>query len=113
MYFNGGLNYIWGVEVVMVPSFDYQRDIFLPNIKRSDFGFNLRAGVEYSPLKWLTLYTDFDFLGIFYLRKPNPKDYPAEIPLTKAYLEKKYGISYLPSRWDLSWHFGIGFNFGK
>lgn len=32
-----------------------------------DVGINLRTGIEYSPLKWLTLYSKFDLIGFVYI----------------------------------------------
>lgn len=114
--FASGINYIWGNELVYLytpPSSSSWYEPQFGTIERSDFGLNMRLGFEYSPLKWLTLYSDFDFLGIFYLRKISKKDSPYALPATHEFFKENYGIEYLPSRWDLSWQFGIGFNFGK
>jgi hypothetical protein len=66
-----------------------------------DIGLNARAGIEYSPLKWLTLYSKFDFIGFVYLH--NKKAIQE--------LQGLYGYDNYPHRFDLSWRFRIGFNF--
>lgn len=113
--FTGGFDYIWGRETVYLftTSPGGWNEPHFTTIFRNDYGVNLRLGFEYSPLKWLTLYTDFDFLGIFYLRKISSKDPPKFLPATKEFFKENYNVNNLPSRWDISWQFGIGFNFGK
>lgn len=114
--FTSGINYIWGNELVYLYTPQSYGSWYEPQfgtIVRSDFGTNLRVGFEYSPLKWITLYSDLDFLGIFYLRKISEKDSSYALPATYEFFKENYGVNYLPSRWDLSWQLGIGFNFGK
>lgn len=106
--YGGGLNYIWGSE----STYHYTdwagwggEPRFYTHY-RNDVGLNLRTGIEYSPLKWLTLYTNFDFIGIAY---SDAKDIDRK-NASKFYKEN-HGIKNIPSRYDLSWRFGLGFNF--
>ena len=107
--YGGGLNYLWGHETIyhytLLNGWGEPR---FYGYNRNDFGLNVRIGIEYSPLKWLTLYTNFDFLGIVYLGAKDTDGNNAQ-----DYYKEKYGLTNIPSRFDLSWRFGIGFNFGK
>lgn len=101
-----GLNYLWGDELVYLYSTPTSYGSFHPhfhNIYRNDFGFNIRTGIEYTPTERITLYSDFDFLGVAFLGTSGKKSH--------QYFKDEYGIDYLPSRWDVSWQFGIGYNF--
>lgn len=69
----------------------------------NDLGINLRTGIEYTPVRWLTLFTNFDLLGFVYI---------ANMKETKR-LQETYNLTNYPNRFDLSWRFGVGFNFGK
>lgn len=108
--YGGGLNYRWGHESIYLytnfAGWGYESRI--TGYYRNDWGLNVRTGIEYSPLKWLTLYTNFDFLGIVYLQA---KDLDGNYAYD--YFKNKYGRTNIPSRYDLSWNFGIGFNFLK
>jgi hypothetical protein len=105
-----GLNYIWGHESL----YHYTSndggwgESYFYGYYRHDFGLNLRTGIEYSPLKWLTVYTNFDFIGIVYLGTEDV----AGKKIGNFYNEK-FNLKNIPSRYDLSWRFGIGINFGK
>lgn len=99
---SSGLIYRQGKEVVVV---NYGYSSFYESLNHvrmlNDIGLNLRAGIEYSPLKWLTLSTKFDLIGLVYMHdKKSIRD------LKEHYEYKKY-----PHRFDVSWRFGIGFNF--
>jgi len=107
--YGGGLNYLWGYERIyhytLLNGWGEPR---FYGYNRNDFGFNLRTGIEYFPLKWLTLFTNFDFLGIVYLNAEDIDGINAE-----KFYKEKFDLKNIPSRFDLSWRFGIGFNFGK
>jgi len=108
--FGGGTNYRWGHESIYLYS-QFTGWGWEPRYNgyyRNDFGLNLRTGIEYSPFKRITLYTNFDFLGIIYLGAEDIEGNNAH-----EYYKEKYGRTNIPSRYDLSWNFGIGFNFGK
>lgn len=107
--YGGGVNYLWGYEGLYhyTAYFGWGEPRFYGYYRR-DFGLNLRTGIEYSPLKWLTLFTNFDFIGIIYL---GAKD--VDGIKVKNYYKDKYDLKNIPSRFDLSWRFGIGFNFLK
>lgn len=107
--YGGGVNYIWGEEMVYLFSNATNWGGYEPHfysIYRNDVGFNIRTGIEYSPIKRITLYTNFDFLGIAFL---NAKGLNGDD--SYRFFKDKYNVDHLPSRWDISWQFGIGFNF--
>ena len=102
--YGGGLNYRRGKEVIVV---NYGFLGFYESLNEvrmvNDIGINLRTGLEFSPLKWLTLFTKIDLIGFAYMY-----DRKMINELQNVYGYKKY-----PHPFDLSWRFGIGFNFGK
>lgn len=105
--YGGGFNYCWGWEQLyhytLLNGWGEPRYYAY---KRNDYGLNGRFGIEYTPIKWLTLYSNVDFLGIVYLgAETNDGD------MVKDYYKEKFGLKNIPSRYDLSWRFGIGFNF--
>lgn len=107
--YGSGINYRNGSESVVVnygyiPSLNSYESL-LEVREINDIGINLRTGFEYSPLKWLTLYTKLDLIGFAYL---NDKKAIERLQDPNSYNYKEY-----PHRFDLSWNFGIGFNFGK
>lgn len=105
--FGGGINYLWGLERIY--HYTYFNGFGEPrfyNYYRNDFGINARTGIEYSPLPWLTINTNFDFIGILYSDAKDLDGNNAE-----KWYEEKFDLSNKPSRYDLSWRFGIGFNF--
>jgi hypothetical protein len=100
-----GLNYRFGQENVVV-NYGYfpYLDLYEPLTevtKRSDYGINVLGGIEYSPLKWFTLYSKLDFLGFVYLSDKQSREK----------LQNVYGMNGSPSRFDLSLKIGMGFNF--
>ena len=105
--FGGGLNYIWGHERLY--HYTYLNGWGEPRFYghyRNDFGLNARAGVDYSPVKWLTISSNFDFLGILY---SGGRD--SDGNKLRDYYKEKFGLTKVPSYFDLSWRFGVGFNF--
>lgn len=105
--FGGGFNYCWGQELIY--HYTYFGGWGEPRFyayKRYDFGLNGRIGLEYTPKKWLTLYSNIDYLGIVYL---GAKDIDGNN--AKEIYQGKFGLKNIPSRHDLSLRFGIGFNF--
>jgi len=107
--YGGGLNYLWGYEGLYhyTAYFGWGEPRFY-GFYRNDFGINLRTGIEYKPIKWITLFTNFDILGIAYLGAEDIDGNNAE-----EFYNDKFDLKNIPSRYDLSWRFGIGFNFGK
>lgn len=96
-----GLNFRYGEEIFCVQRYDFESAFIRRYLK--DLGINIRSGLEYSPLKWLTLYSKFDLLTFVYVNQPaNIKNF-----------KKNNEVGNYPSYFDLSWQFGIGFNFGK
>lgn len=107
--YGSGINYRKGSESVVVnygyfPSLNSYESLLETRII-NDIGVNFRTGIEYSPLKWLTLFTKFDIIGFIYM---NDKEAIERLKDSNGYNYEKY-----PHRFDLSWRFGIGFNFGK
>lgn len=104
-----GMNYVRGIETVYHYTLFYNwGEPRFYNYYRNDFGLNLRTGIEYSPLKWLTLFTNFDFIGIVHLGAKDLDGNNAE-----KWYKEKFDLKNIPSRYNLSWRFGIGFNFLK
>lgn len=110
--YGGGINYYWGKEVIYLFT-TWTGVINEPHFfifHRNDFGLNTRIGLEYSPLKWLTIYTQLNFMGIVVM---NARGSWPGMPHVKAstFFKDKYSRDDIPSRMSLSWRFGIGFNF--
>ena len=103
--YGGGVNYRLGHEDVVFnyPSLEKSQNpnVFMESRKVRDFGINARSGLEYSPLDWLSLYSELDFIGFVYVHDKK------QIKLIKD----DYGFNGYPVRFDLSWRFGVGFNF--
>lgn len=105
--YGGGVNYRNGSESIVVNYYYFGSLGFYESLLETrilnDIGLNLRTGIEYKPKPWITFSTKFDLLGFIYLN-----DKKAVQKLQQNYNYKDY-----PYRFDLSWRFGIGFNFGK
>ncbi len=107
--YGSGINYRNGYEAIVV-NYGYfaalgTYESLVETRSMNDIGINIRTGIEYSPLKWLTLFTKFDLIGFIYLN-----DQKAIERLKKS---DSYNYGKYPHRFDLSWRFGMGFNFGK
>src|SRR5690554_72426 len=106
--FGGGINFRRGYESIVVSygkfiGFDtYHPNLISRNV--NDFGLNIKTGIEYTPVKWLTLYSSFNLFGFFFL------DDSETIELLQRDYEG-YGYVEYPHRFDLSWRFGVGINF--
>ena len=103
--FGSGANYRNGSESIVVsyyylsyPGF-WESQIEIRTI--NDFGVNLRVGIEYSPLKWITFYSKFDLVAFVYVHDKKKIQQLKDI----------YGYQNYPHRFDLSMRFGVGFNF--
>lgn len=105
--YGGGLNLRFGNEGIIITYADLgsmpNAEILMESRQLLDFGLNARTGIEYSPIKWLTLYSEFDLIGFIYVHDKK------QIELIRDF----YGFKGYPKKFDLSWRFGIGFNFGK
>lgn len=98
--FGGGVNYRNGYEGIIV--LRTQSEYLIEGTLKNDFGLNAFIGIDYTPWKWLSIFTKIDFMGLVYLHdKENIKEL------------RSYGNmpNYYPSRFDLSWRFGVGINF--
>ncbi|PKR80606.1 hypothetical protein CW751_09540 [Brumimicrobium salinarum] len=106
--YGGGINFRRGHESILVSYGKFiGTDFYHSNsVSRNvnDFGLNIRTGIEYTPVKWLTLYSKFNLIGFFFLDDRETIDL-----LQRDY--EGYGYSEYPHRFDLSWRFGVGFNF--
>src|SRR5690554_6121289 len=106
--YGGGINFRRGYESIVVSygkfiGFDtYHPNLISRNV--NDFGLNIKTGIEYTPVKWLTLYSSFNLFGFFFL------DDSETIELLQRDYEG-YGYVEYPHRFDLSWRFGVGINF--
>lgn len=94
-----GLNHRWGYETIIINRNSFELNLI--NIFRNDLGLNIYSGIDYSPNKWITFYSKIDFLSLFYIHDKE----------SKTRLKEIYGLPQFPSRFDLSWRFGVGFNF--
>lgn len=106
--YGGGINYRRGSESVVVSYYIFNANNGLSHsnaVSRmlNDIGLNIRTGIEYTPLKWLTLYTKLNLIGFVYFDHRETIDQ----------LQNVYGYEDYPNWFDLSWRFGVGFNFGK
>lgn len=105
--YGGGINFRRGHEsIILSYGYFYAIDAYHPNYRSrnvNDFGLNIKTGIEYTPIKWLTLYTKFNLIGFFFFDDRK----------TIKLLQEVYGYEKYPNWFDLSWRFGVGFNFGK
>lgn len=115
LIFGGGVNYIWGKEHIFLENSCniFGCSSYVLEYNRNDIGLNTRGGIEYNILDWLTVYSYINFIGIIYSNTKNGAGGYHTGENTKNYLSDNYGLHNIPSRFDLSWNFGIGFNFGK
>jgi len=106
--FGGGVFYRWGLEEIYITNSWTGNGYWEANINgyyRNDFGFNTRIGIEYTPIKWITLYSNIDCIITTYLGASSDEGN------AHKYYKEKYDRTDLPSRLDLSLRIGIGFNF--
>jgi len=105
--YGGGLNYLWGEErIYHYTYFSGWGEPRFYGFFRHDLGLNARTGLDYSPLKWLTFSTNLDFIGVLRLQATDVHGNNLN-----DFYKEKFGLTNMPSRYDLSWRFGIGFNF--
>ncbi len=104
--YGGGINYRRGNETIVITRFQttWGYELIVHGSQKYDYGLNAFTGIEYTPKKWLTLYTKIDFLSLIYIYDKN-----AIIKL-RQYTQHRVPLHY-PSRFDLSLRFGIGINF--
>lgn len=77
-----------------------------PTTNSLDVGINARAEIAYSPVKWLIIFSQLNFIGFMY-RFDNPfGSKPEPLILNDSPLQLNF-----PSRFDLSLRFGVGINF--
>jgi hypothetical protein len=69
-------------------------------------GANGRISLEYSPIKWVTLFTQMQLSTYVYSRSASYSSF--KIEFSPYFKPEKF---YFPSRFDLSLRFGIGINF--
>lgn len=108
--YGGGVHFRHGSESIIVNKHPLGYDengnplgyeLNLVTLQRNDFAINLSTGIEYTPKKWLTLYSKIDLLSFVYVHDRG----------TAKLLKEVYDTPQYPSRFDLSLKFGIGFNF--
>jgi hypothetical protein len=103
------VNTQWGVEKWFLTSGQHSAGFWEPHFQnryRKDFGLNARIGIEYSPIKQLTLFTFIDFLGtvfISYKSDGTENSHPA--------FWQEHGDEVRANRFDLSLNFGVAYNF--
>lgn len=108
--YGGGLNYRHGRETIIITRHpiaywqgEWVYELIVDGSLKNDFGLNTFVGIDYSPLKWLSLYTRVDFMSLVYI---NDKE------AVKRFEENYNNVpSHFPSRFDLSFRLGIGVNF--
>jgi hypothetical protein len=101
--YGAGATYTWGDAALHHYAFDLGSwtESQVTGYVSKDIGMNLKAGIDYIPIKWLTIYSNFNFLASIYQK--NNIDF-----------SQSYTASYhknVPSRYSLFLRFGIGFNF--
>jgi hypothetical protein len=99
-----GIDYRHGAESIGVAYGEIApgiNEVLVEVCRRRDFGLISSVGYEYRPLRFLSLFTKIDLLGMVYI---NDK-------AAQNRLKEFYGISKYPSRFDLSMKLGVGFNF--
>jgi hypothetical protein len=106
--YGGGINFRSGREVIIItngiigsihgePAYE---SLVIP-VGRNDIGLNAFAGLDYSPLKWLTFSSRIDFLSSIIMYKTDGRQKMKDV----------YDSPQFPSRYDLSFNLGVGFNF--
>lgn len=103
--YGAGINTQWGIERWFITSFGLWES-FYQNYYRKDFGLNLRTGVEYAPIKQITIFSYVDFQSTLFLKYPsdgNEDQFPEFF--------EQHGDEIKASMFDLSLNFGIGYNF--
>lgn len=106
--YGGGIYFRSGNETIIISRFpigDFNGEtvyeLLVEHVERNDFAINLTTGIEYSPKKWLTLYSKIDLLSFVYVHdKAMAKE-----------LKEVYDSPQYPTRFDLSLKFGVGYNF--
>ncbi|AEA44401.1 hypothetical protein [Fluviicola taffensis] len=103
--YGAGISYSWGSGSFHHSAFDngFWTESFNTGYYSEDIGLNLKAGIEYTPIKWLTIYSNFNFLGSVYQKN--------DIDFSQSYTESYH--KNIPSKYSVSWRFGVGFNYGK
>ncbi len=105
--YGAGINYWWGNETFY--HYTNLGGIGEPRLRgfnRSDFGPNVRLGIEYSLKKWLSLYSNLDYTHILYLGAVNGKGENAE-----EIFSSEFGLTNVPSRHKITFQLGVGWNF--
>jgi hypothetical protein len=75
-------------------------------INSLDIGANVRAEIAYTPVKWLTVFSQVNLVGLAYRFQS-----PFEADLKHLLLNSRPLQLNFPSRFDLSLRFGVGINF--
>lgn len=96
----GGLIYRRGSESIIVNQGKFGP--LLEGSFKNDIGLNIFSGIEYTPVKWLTIYSKIDLIGLVYLHDKESIE-------KLEYYSKMPG--HFPSRFDLSFKLGLGVNF--
>jgi hypothetical protein len=109
------LNLCYGAGPSMRFSFYYQdtASISQPSLNfitnefsQFSLGANSRISLEYSPVKWLTLFTQMQFAAFVYVR--NGSFFSNKLLFDPYFKPAQFNV---PSRFDLSLRFGAGINF--
>ena len=111
LIYGGGINFRHGFESIIITrgiigyiQNDPNQPIYellLESLIKNDPGLNAFSGIEYTPLKWLTFSTRIDLLGTLRFNDRDGKEEMKEV----------YDSPQYPSRFDLSFNLGVGFNF--
>jgi hypothetical protein len=106
--YGGGINFRHGSESIIITrgiiSYFHEEPVYellLVNLIKDDPGVNVFTGIDYTPVNWLTLSTKVDLLTAV---RFNDKD-------GKAEMRDVYDSPQFPTRFDLSFNLGVGFNF--
>ncbi|MEY5001051.1 MAG: hypothetical protein RLZZ211_1087 [Bacteroidota bacterium] len=92
--------------------YDYSPPVSIPSclgpdaINSLDIGANVRAEIAYTPVKWLTVFSQVNLVGFAYRFQS-----PFEADLQYLLLNSRPLQLNFPSRFDLSLRVGVGINF--
>jgi hypothetical protein len=87
-------------DAVEVPNTNY------PGMSCFDIGMNTKAELAYTPVKWFSLFSQVNLAGMLFRVGSPFGPTPSPIKLSTKPLQMNF-----PSRFDLSFRVGVGFNF--
>lgn len=104
LFYGLGATYSRGDALIYHYSYQssFGTESFGTGFEFEDIGINLKTGIEFTPINWLTIYSNFNFLGSIYQKN--------DIEPDNIYKDK-YHMTNTPNKYLVALRFGIGFNF--